>query len=72
MKAYKIEILIIDHDNLGPASLKNELENANFANDCINIQIKNMIEKDIGEWTDDHPLNNRLTQDQEYINLFNN
>jgi hypothetical protein len=26
--------------------------------------------RDIGEWTDDNPLNKRLTQRQEYLRLF--
>ena len=70
MKAYKVELLIIDHDNIGFGGIKDELENANYGNDCICPKVKLMVEKDIGEWTDDHPLNHRLKCDEEYRRLF--
>jgi hypothetical protein len=70
MKAYKIEILVIDHDSLGEASLREELVNANFPNDCISLDIKSITEKDVGEWHDEHPLNKLSTCDSEYRRLF--
>lgn len=56
MKVYKIELLIIDHDALGPEEIRVELENTNYANDCIRPRIASVEEREI-EWTDDHPLN---------------
>lgn len=70
MKAYKIEILVIDFDELGESQIKTELENVNFPNDCVSLNIKSITEKDIGEWTDEHPLNKRATCDAEYQRLF--
>ena len=70
MKAYKIEVLIIDFEGLGEQLIREELEDANFPNDCISIKVKNIEGKDIGEWHDDHPLNKRLTCDEEYRKLF--
>ena len=70
MKAYKVEVLIIDFEELGEQSIREELENANFPNDCITIKVKNIEGKDIGEWDDNHPLNKRLTCDEEYRRLF--
>ena len=71
MKAYKVEILIIDFDELGQTQIIEELVNANFPNDCITMNVKNIVEKNIGEWSDDHPLNKRATADAEYQKLFN-
>lgn len=70
MKAYKIEILVIDFDELGEKGIVDELSNANFPNDCVTLQVKNVIEKDIGEWSDDHPLNKNFTSTAEYHRLF--
>jgi hypothetical protein len=70
MKAYKLEILIIDFDEMGRDSIIEEFECANYPNDCISPQIKSIVEKDIGEWSDEHPLNKGLTRDEEYKRLF--
>ena len=70
MKAYKIEILVIDFNNLGADGIETELNNVNFANDCITLNVKSITEKDIGEWSDEHPLNQRKTCDTEYRRLF--
>ncbi len=72
MKAYKIEILVIDHDEVGKDNIVNYLENARFANDCLSLDVKDVVEKDIGQWTDNHPLNNFATYRKEYERLFRN
>jgi len=70
MKAYKIEILVIDFDEVGKEGIVREIHNARYPNDCITPDVKNIIEKDIGEWHDDHPLNKRETYQSEYLKLF--
>jgi hypothetical protein len=70
MKVYKVELLIIDFDKLGPDEIKSEIENCNYLNDCISPKVKAIEERDIGEWSDDNPLNNRNTSDAEYKRLF--
>ena len=67
MKAYKIELLVIDHEDMGEEQIKDEFENMKY----IHPQIKNIESVDIGEWTDDHPLNKYETCDVEYDRLFN-
>ena len=57
MKAYKIEILIIDHDELGADEISKALEMARYPNHCISPDVKKVTAADIGEWSDDHPLN---------------
>ena len=56
MKVYKIELLILDHDELGPDEIRVVLENTNYPNDCIRPRIASVEEAEV-EWTDDHPLN---------------
>ncbi len=72
MKAYKIELLIIDHDKVGKEGIIHYLEDTKYPNYCISPQVKNIIEKDIGEWSDNHPLNLNETTNKEYERLFNN
>lgn len=70
MKAYKIELLIIDFDGIGSDGISEEILNARYANDCIDPQIKKITESDIGEWHDGHPLNLKSQSTEEYKKLF--
>jgi len=70
MQAHKITLLVIDHDGIGTESIRIELENANYGNDCISPTVKATATVDIGEWTDDHPLNRAATAEAEYSRLF--
>ncbi|MDO8610980.1 MAG: hypothetical protein Q7R95_10655 [bacterium] len=70
MKAYKVELLIIDHDELGKDSIVQQIENVRYPNRCISPEVKNIAEKDIGEWHDDHPLNKYDSCNEEYKRLF--
>lgn len=60
-------VLIIDHDNLGADEARMELEAANYPNDCIYPHVLDCITKDIGDWDDDHPLNQRETNCLTYL-----
>lgn len=70
MNVYKLEVMIIDHDGLGEEAVKSELENANFANDCIRPRVMASESRDIGEWYDGHPLNICSKSAAEYHRLF--
>lgn len=72
MKAYKLEVLIIDFDNVGKEGIIDELQNANYPNDCIAPDVLTVKEADIGEWHDDHPLNKRSTKMVEVERIFGN
>jgi hypothetical protein len=69
MKVFKIEIMVIDFDQLGEEGLRQELENARFPNDCINLSVQNIESRDI-DFSDDHPLNKRDSRHNEYLRLF--
>lgn len=70
MKAYKVELLVIDFDGLGADGIKETIENAKYPNYCISPTVKDIDSRDIGEWSDDHPLNKSSTADAEYRKLF--
>jgi len=70
MKAYKLEVLIIDHDNLGGEEIANVIQNQKYPNWCISPSVMEITEKDIGAWHDDHPLNKKNTVAIEYVKLF--
>ena len=70
MKAYKIELLIIDFDEVGEDGITDVIENTRYPNRCISPDVKKVTEVDIGEWNDDHPLNSARTCEDEYRALF--
>lgn len=70
MKAYRIELLVIDFDGLGPNGVRSAIENTRYANHCISPSVMAVDERDIGEWSDDNPLNKHSTAAAEFRRLF--
>ena len=60
MKAYLVTLLVVDHDEVG-SGLKDVIENTKYPNRCIIPRVIDLLESEIGEWDDDHPLNTRDT-----------
>lgn len=71
MKVHKVTLIVIDHDELGADGVASALENARYANRCISPDVIKVETVDCGEWSDDHPLNNRITKPAEINRLFN-
>lgn len=70
MEIHRIVLYVVDFDGLGAEGVKQELENTRFANDCISLDIAEVQTRDIGAWSDDHPLNKRATVDATREALF--
>lgn len=70
MKVYKIEVMVIDFDGIGGESIKDEIENARYANRCISPDVMDITGVDIGEWDDSNPLNQKYAKEAEYKRLF--
>lgn len=70
MKAYLLQVLVIDHDALGVDEVERVLEDANYPNDCIAPSVIKSQSAEIGEWDDDNPLNHSDTQAAEVDRLF--
>ena len=71
MKAHLLQVLILDFDKLGSDEIKATIENQKYPNHCISPTVLSGREVDIGEWSDDHPLNNYTTMRAEADRLFN-
>ena len=57
MKAYRVEMIVVDFENHGEAVLRQNIDQMRYyAPDIIAVE-----EADIGEWSDDHPLNCKST-----------
>ena len=67
MKAYLVTTLVIDFDGLGSDGIVTEMENAHYPNRCIAPLVQEITGFDIGEWDDDHPLNQRGTNVIDYL-----
>ena len=65
IKAYKIEILVLDFEDSGEESIKDTVENMRH----LNAEVMNIKSVDI-EWSDEHPLNNCGTSARAYQDLF--
>jgi hypothetical protein len=62
MKVYKVTLMIVDHDGLDDVDeITAVIEQARYANRCIIPEVVDIEEKEIGEWSDDHPLNQTAT-----------
>ena len=55
MKAYKYEIVIIDHEEVGQEEIIGILKSSRHINPIILSQ----GEAEIGQWSDEHPANKR-------------
>lgn len=61
---------IIDHDDVGSPGIFEMLEDAHYPNRAIAPKVISAQMKDIGEWTDEHPLNKCDTALAYYTELF--
>ena len=59
MKVYKVTLMVIDYDDLGAEEIVQAIETVNYPNDCISPIVVRSESRDIGDWTDEHPLNSR-------------
>lgn len=66
MKAYKVEVLVLDFENYGEEQIAMILGNV----DAIMCSAQRIQSADIGEWHDKHPLNFGATQTEEFDRLF--
>lgn len=70
MKVYKVELMVIDFDDVGVGGVKSAIEGAHYDNHCIHPEVRRFDVREIGPWSDDHPLNHADTMDAEYRRLF--
>lgn len=69
MKVHKVEVLIVDHDDIGSEEVRVVLENQKYPNWCMSPIVQAIETREV-KWSDDHPLNRRETADAAYRALF--
>jgi hypothetical protein len=62
MKAYKVEVLVLDHECVGEDGVVYFLENVKY----LYPKVMSIQSKEIGEWDYDNPLNRRDEACREY------
>ena len=70
MKLHRLVITVLDFDDLGANEVSAVIANARYQNHCISPVIHKVETRDIGEWSDDNPLNKQSTADAEIERLF--
>ena len=70
MRIFKLEVMVIDFDEIGEKGIRSALHNARYPNRCISPEVMDAESVDIGEWDDGSPLNFPHTKDAEYKRLF--
>lgn len=66
MKAYKIELIVVDHENMEEEQIIVALENTRYIHPNV-IRCEGV---DIGEWDDGHILNQRGTTYEQVQEIF--
>jgi len=69
MKVYRVEVMVIDFDNIGPGGVKDVIEHTRYPNWAIHPEVKGIDTREVN-WSDRHPLNIMDTADQAYRDLF--
>lgn len=58
MKIYKLTVCVLGHEVDGKEAAE-ILENTKYPNWCMCPSVVEIEEREIGEWDDDHPLNQK-------------
>jgi hypothetical protein len=69
VKVFKVEVMVLDFDEVGEEGVVSLLENTKYPNWAISPEVKSVESREV-EWSDDHPLNKRDTADSAYRKLF--
>jgi hypothetical protein len=69
VKVYKVTLMVVDHDGIGPSDIKCELEHTRYSNHCMSPRVMEVESREV-QWTDNHLLNYQTTEAQEFWRLF--
>jgi len=68
-KVHRVEVLIVDTDDVGADGVRELLEHTRYPNRAISPQVMAVETREV-EWTDEHPLNRTATAEDAYRALF--
>lgn len=69
-RVIRVEVMVLDFDDLGVDGVRETLENTKYPNRCITPHVMEIEERDIGTWSDEHPLNQHSKQKAFFQELF--
>jgi hypothetical protein len=69
VNVYRVEVMVIDHDGIGPGEVQAVMESTRYPNRCISPEVMGVETREV-DWTDDHPLNMRGRTKDAYRELF--
>ena len=69
MRVYKIELMVLDFDQIGD-DIPATIEEARYPNRCISPKVMSVETREIGEWDDSNSLNNTNTMKARFNELF--
>lgn len=69
MNVYKVEVFIIDFDDVGEKGVKDVLENTRYPNRCLSPNVQKIETRKV-DWHDGHPLNMNDQSEQALKDLF--
>lgn len=70
MQVHRVVLTVIDFDELGADGIVETLEETCYPNRSMNPRVSTIETRDIGAWSDDHPLNKYETEEAELARLF--
>ena len=71
MKVHQVVVTVIDFDDLGAEGVRCQmLESMSEAYTSMSPIVRSVKTVDIGEWSDDNPLNRHATTEDELRRLF--
>ncbi len=71
MNAIRIELLIVNTDDVSVDEVVDIIENTKYPNHCIAPRVMACDVREIGKFSDEHPLNKYETMRDEFNKLFN-
>lgn len=69
VKVHRLEVLVIDHDDIGSDEVASVLQNARYPNRCISPEVMSVESREV-DWRDSHPLNMRGQTEEAFRELF--
>ena len=70
MKVHQVVLAVVDFDEIGAEGVRQIFEHMSDSCDSMLPTVRSVKTMDIGEWSDDHPLNDLNREEDELRRLF--
>jgi hypothetical protein len=69
VRVFKVELMVVDFEDLGEDGVRSMIENTRYPKRCISPGVSGMDSREV-EWEDDGPLNNNKQWNRAFRELF--